>query len=282
MAAIKVQPTAMNALPMPRPIRHLVVASLLGLTLGAAPAWAQNAVNGRALFESTIATSGINTLTGDCTSCHGSVQERRTRIGGSPYAAISLTLATNRVGMAIASVGAMQQYQALSQAQIRDIAAYIADTPETSTEQLDFTATAVNTVTAAQFVELRHAVATSETLKVEGVSITGINPERFTRTSDTCDQQTLPAGGTCRVTITFSSPDTSGTIVPLTFTLRQGNATTTFTRTMYLNGTVAVTSPPPGGGTTDGGDSGGGALGWPWLVALALSLGALARGRRHG
>lgn len=248
-------------------------AALLCLALAsAAPTWAQNAVAGRALFEDTINTTGINTLTGNCTSCHASVQDRRTQIGGSPFAEISLTLATNRLGTAIASQSSMRQFQALSPEQIQDIAAYIADSPETSTDQLNFSASAINTATAAQFVDLRHAVATSETLTVLGVAITGTNGSRFTRTSDTCDQQTLPAGGTCRVTVTYSAPDTAGTMVPLTFTLRQGTSPTTFTRTMFLNGAVDVAMPPAGASDSE---SGGGALGWPWLLALVLATGSL-------
>ena len=253
--------------------RVATAAALLCMALNAAPAWAQNAVSGKALFEDTINASGINTLTGNCTSCHASVQERRTKIGGSPFAEISRTLATNRLGMAIATQPAMQPFQALSAAQIQNIAAYIADTPETSTDQLNFSASAVNTITAAQFVDLRHALATTEALTVVSVAITGANASRFTRTSDTCDQQTLAAGATCRVTITYASPDTAGTMVPMTFTLRQGTSTTNFTRTMFLNGAVAVSAPPPGGASAS--DSGGGALGWPWLVALAAATAAL-------
>ena len=261
--------------------RLLPAAALLCLSLGAAPALAQNAVTGKALFEDTINTTGINTLTGDCTSCHQSVQNRRTKIGGNPYAEISLTTASNRLGTAIGSVSAMKQFQALSAAQIQDLAAYIADTPETSTDQLNFTASAVNTATASQFVDLKHALATTETLRVISVAITGATASRFTRTSDTCDQQTLPAGGSCRVTVTYSAPDTAGSMVPLTFTLRQGTSTTDFTRTMFLNGSVAVTTPPPPGGTASGSDSGGGALGWPWLAALAFGTAALLRSRRR-
>ena len=256
--------------------RIAAAAAVLILGFGAAPCWAQNAVTGRALFENTIATTGLANLTGNCTSCHASVQERRTKIGGSPNAEISLTTATSRVGQAVATVPEMRQFQAFTAAQVQDLGAFIADTPETSTDQLNFTASAVNTPAAEQFVDLKHAKATSETLKVMGVAITGTNAARFTRTSDNCDQQTLQPGGACRVTITYSAPDTSGTIVPLTFTLRQGTSTTDFTRTMFLNGSVAVTAPPPGGGASAiGSDSGGGGLGWRWLAALALASMAL-------
>jgi cytochrome c553 len=241
----------------------------------AAPAWAQNAVAGKALFEDTINATSINTLTGNCTSCHASVQERRTQIGGSPFAEISLTLATNRLGTAIASQSSMRQFQALSAEQIQDIAAYIADTPEVSTDQLDFTAPAVNTFTTSQFVELRNSKAApaTETLRIVKVEITGTAASRYRRSSDTCDQATLAVGGSCRVTVDFSAPDTTTTIVPLVFTLRQGASTTTFSRTVMLNGAVAVAAPP--GGAASGSDSGGGAMGWPWLLALGVATGLL-------
>jgi len=250
-------------------------ATLLCLAWAATPAWAQNAVTGRALFENTINATGINTLTGNCTSCHASVQDRRIQIGGSPFAEISLTLATNRVGIAIASQSAMQQFQALSPEQIRDIAAYIADTPEISTDQLDFTAPAVNTVTTSQFVDLRNSKAApaTETLQVLKVEITGTAASRYRRSSDTCDQATVAVGGSCRVTVEFSAPDTLPTIMPLVFTLRQGTSATTFSRTVLLNGAVAVTAPP--GGAASDSDSGGGAMGWPWLLALGMATGVL-------
>ncbi len=260
----------------PRPKRRLLLAAAaLCLALSAAPGWAQNAVAGRALFEDTINASGINTLTGNCTSCHGSVQERRTKIGGSPFAEISLTLATNRLGTAIASQPAMQQFQALSAEQIQDIAAYIADTPEISTDQLDFTASAVNTFTTSQFVDLRNSKAApvTETLRVVKVEITGTAASRYRRVSDSCDQAIVAVGVSCRVSVDFSAPDTTPTIVPLVFTLRQGTSTTTFSRTVLLNGAVAVTAPPGGGASSS--DSGGGALGWPWLLALGLATGLL-------
>ena len=260
--------------------RRLPVAvATLCLLLSAAPAWAQNAVAGRALFEDTVNASGINPLTGNCNSCHTAVQERRTQIGGSPFAEISLTLATNHLGAAIASQPAMKQFQALSPKQIQDIAAYIADTPEISTDQLDFTATAVNTMTASQSVDLRNSKAApaTETLKVLKVEITGTAAARFRRASDSCDQAIIAVGGSCRVTLDFTAPDTAATIVPLVFSLRQGTSTTSFSRTVLLNGAVAVTAPPAG--TASSGDAGGGALGWPWLIGLALATVALLAAR---
>ena len=260
--------------------RRLPIAvATLCVLLGALPAQAQSAVAGRALFEDTLNATGITTLTGNCTSCHSAIQERRTHIGGSPFAEISLTMATNRLGMAIATQPAMKPFQALSPKQIQDIAAYIADTPEVSTDQLDFTASAINTMTAGQFVDLRNSKAapTTDTVKVVKVEITGTAAARFRRVSDTCDQATVAVGASCRVTVDFTAPDTTQTIVPLVFTLRQGASATTFSRTVLLNGAVAVTAAP--GGSASGSDSGGGALGWPWLVGLALSAAALLAAR---
>ena len=90
----------------------------------------------------------------------------------------------------------------------------------------------------------------------------------------------MAVGGTCRVTVDFSAPDTTGSIVPLVFTLRQGTSTTTFSRTVLLNGAVAVTA-PPGGGASSSESGGGGALGWPWLAALALATTSLLFVRRR-
>ena len=268
--------------PSAGPLITALCALLLSSTAQAQTA--ADPIAGRALFENTIATTGNNTFTGDCTSCHSSIQERRQKIGGSPFAEISLTAAGNRLGVAIGSAAGMSQFQALTQKQIEDLAAYIADTPETSTDQLNFTAAAVNMPTAGQSVDLRHARATGETLQVVSVSITGSAATRFRRSSDSCQMQTLSPGGSCRVTVDYTAPDTAGAIVPMTFTLRQGASSTTFTRTMFLDGATASTSPPGGGGGGGGGgtaDDGGGALGWPWLVGLVLACAALVVARRH-
>jgi cytochrome c553 len=267
-------------------MRHAVIGpGLLAAALAAAPAWAQTAgdpVNGRLLYEDTPNVSTVTNLTGSCTSgCHGNVQNRRTAIGGSAYADISFNLAMTRFTQAVQGVGAMTQFVPLLSAQqgqeARDIAAYIADTPKTTASQLDFTPTAINTATAVQSVDLTSAVAvpTTETLHVLGVAITGAGAARFTRASDMCDQQTLNPGSSCRVSVTFSAPDTAGYQAVLTLSLRQGTSTTTFTRTVALNGAVA-SAPPPGSGSTD---SGGGALSWEWLAGLVLATGLLGYSR---
>jgi cytochrome c553 len=257
------------------------------LTLGimalgaAASAQAQDAAMGKLLFEDTPNISGITNLTGACTSCHGTVENRRTKIGGSRYAEISPALAKERFRLAVASIGAMNQFDALSLSQVDDIAAYLADTPTRSASQLDFTVSAVNTASASQFVDLRHAVATAESLHVMSVAVSGANAARFTRTADTCDQQTLAPAASCRVTMAYSAPDTAGATATLTLTLRQGTSTTDFTRSVALSGVVAST-PPPTAPPAGNGSSGGGALGAGWLAALAVANALLWRRRRTG
>jgi mono/diheme cytochrome c family protein len=260
------------------PLRRIAVALV---ALGAvASAQAQDAAMGKRLFEDTPNVSGINNLTGACTSCHGTVENRRSRIGGSPYAEISVATATERFRLAMASVGAMNQFDALSVAQVNDIAAYLADTPTRSATQLDFTVAAVNTASPSQFVDLRHALATTESLHVMSVGVSGAGVARFTRTADSCDQQTLAPAGSCRVTLAYSAPDTAGATATLTFTLRQGASATVFTRSVALTGAVA-TAPPPSPPPADDGSSGGGALGIGWLAALAVATALLWRGRRE-
>jgi cytochrome c553 len=253
------------------------LATLMVMAFGVvANAQAQDATVGKRLFEDTPNVSGINGLTGACTSCHGTVENRRMKIGGSPYAEISLATATERFRLAMASISAMNQFDALSVEQVNDIAAYLADTPTRSTSELDFTVATVNTASASQFIDLRHAVATTEALHVMSVAVSGANATRFTRTADSCDQQTLAPGASCRVTMAYSAPDTAGVTATLTLTLRQGASTTDFTRSVALSGVVASATPPVGSSS-----SGGGALGAVWLVALATANALLWRSRRQ-
>lgn len=257
-------------------VAALTIAALVGVT----PAQAQNAVTGKLLFEDTPNVSGINTLTGSCTSCHGGVENRRIKIAGDRYVEISVATATERFRLAIASVGPMAQFDALSVEQVQNIAAYLADTPRRSVDRLDLTAAAINTPGVAQSVDLRHAAATAETLHVMSVAVSGTGAARFTRSADSCDQQTLAPGASCRVTVTYAAPDTAGAAASLTITLRQGTSTTDFTRAVALSGAVATTTTPPPPAAS-GTDSGGGALGFGWLFGLATATAALMRTRRH-
>jgi mono/diheme cytochrome c family protein len=262
-------------------LRLAAIALTAMLALPAAAQTGGDAVAGRALFDDTMAATG-QSFSANCTGCHD-VQSRRAMLSGSnnPYGAVTWDSAAGRLVSAITGgVPAMSQFGGvLTPQQVYDLAAYIADTPRTSATALDFSASAVNTPSAAQDVDLRHAVAIDEPLEVVSVAISGSGAARFTRTSDTCDAQTLVAGASCRVSLSFSSPDTQGRTASLDFTLRQGASSTTFTRSVALTGVASgtTTPPPPVGGS---GDDGGGALGLGWLAALAAAVAALSRRRR--
>lgn len=245
----------------------------------ASPALAQDAVQGRRLFVDTINTTRLTTLTGNCTSCHGSVENRRIKIGGSRYAEISPALASDRFRVAVASVSAMQQFEALTAEHVQDLAAYLADTPRVSEAQLDFTATAVNTVTAPKSVQLVHSVATEKTLRVVGVAVEGLEAARFSRSADGCDGQTLPPSGTCAVSVQFAARDNAGRSASVVFTLQESGSSETFTRSVALTGAVAPSSaPPPAQTPASAADSGGGGAVVPgWAAALALAVLALQR-----
>lgn len=259
--------------PLPR------LAALAVAVLAPFAVCAQDAQIGKRLFEDTVAVTGLNNLTGNCTSCHATVQNRRIKIAGSATAEISLGLASDRLRVAIVSVGSMAQFSALNPEQVQHLAAYMADTPRRSVAQLDFVAQAVNTVTAVQTVDLRHAVATTTPLQVLGVAIGGNDAARFRRTADSCDQQTLLPGASCRVAVSYTAPDTAGATAPMTFTLREGNAGASFTRTVTLQGTVAVTAPPVNPAPTA--DGGGGAVSWLWVLGVGLAAGVLRLARRN-
>lgn len=267
---------------MPHRLRHAAIALAALLTLPAAAQTTDDPVAGRALFDDTMAETG-QTFSANCSGCH-SVQSRRAQLSGSndPFGMIAWDLAAGRLVNAITGgVPEMSQFGGvLTQRQVYDLAAYLADTPRTSSTALDFSASAVNTPSAAQDIDLRHAVATDESLSVVSVSISGSSAARFTRSADACETQTLAPGASCRISLNFSSPDTQGHTASLDLTLRQGASTTTFTRSVALTGVASsTTTPPPPAGGNDS-DSGGGALGLGWLAALGAAVAALSRRRR--
>ena len=274
------------------PTRWLLTgAALACLALWAAPSVAQTSGDptvGKRLFEDTSNESGIGAL-GNCTNCHN-VQDRRNRIAtgsnsATPiFTAITFDRAQSHFGAAIGNNigGVMGQFNQLSGEQIANISAYLADTPKTSVAQLSFTASAINTNTLPQSVDLNNSI-TNGTLTITGVTITGSGAARFNSTSDTCNAQTLAASSllttnSCRVMVRFSAPDTAIYTASLNLTMRVQGSMTTFTRAVPLSGQVGTPTPPPA--TSGGGDDGGGALGWAWLSGLALATAVLARRRR--
>lgn len=266
------------------PTRWLLTgAALACLVLWAGPGWAQSSadpVTGKALFDNTNEASGLNNFTADCIQCHSpGVQNRRTAIGGSPYADISLDTAMSRLGSAVGRVGGMTQFSRLGD-DLQHIAAYIADTPKTNASELDFSPTAVNTSTLSQSVDLANAI-TSGSLTITAVAVTGTSAARFTVSADSCTSQTLPAStlatpSSCRVAVRFSAPDMALHTATLRMTMRVEGSTTTFTREVALSGRVATTTQPNPGSD----DTGGGGLGLVWLGGLALATGVLGRRRR--
>ena len=260
-----------------RPISAPLALALSVLAFAAQAQTADNPVTGKALFENTALASG-NAGLPSCTSCHGSVEARRSQISGTgdSFADITFDTAMTRFTAALATQPDMRPLRVLTNQQVRDIAAYIADTPKTTPEsesQLNFSA-ALNGNSAAQTVSLKHSTAVSENLQITSVAAVGTGAANFVLAKAGCEGVTLAPAGTCSITVTYA-PTTSAVSTPdLVFTMKQGASTTTFERVLFLNGSIASTTPP----ATDSG--GGGALGLGWLAALGTAVAALARRRR--
>jgi cytochrome c553 len=240
-------------------------------------------VRGKALFDNTPGASGIGTIVRSCPDCHLTVADRRVRIAETSgldwgaFADIDLDTALTRFAQAVQSQSqaGMGQYQVLSDQQKRDIAAYLGDTPETTPEndsQLSFTATAINTISMAQPVVLKHAIATTTNLQVVSVQVAGTEAGNFSVTQQCVGP--LTPGSQCIASVTYSPRNANASTPDLVFTLRQGTSGD-FERVLRLSGSVAGTTPPPASGE----DSGGGALGSTWLAGLVFAIGLLARRR---
>ncbi|MBX3605487.1 MAG: hypothetical protein KF788_09450 [Piscinibacter sp.] len=241
---------------------------------------ADDPLAGRTLFNNTPSSGGAG-ITMSCPQCHGSVEDRRARISGSndPYADISFDTAMTRFAGAVQNQSAMAQFRTLTQQQARNIAAYLADTPETLPEhesQLTFSATAANTSSAPQTVTIRHAVATNESLTIVGVQAFGAEAGNFS-VQPACNGLVLAPAGSCQFTVTYTPRNTNLSAPDLVITLRQGTSTTQFERVLFLSASIAGTPPPANAGD----DSGGGALDARGLAALALAVALLARRRRR-
>lgn len=264
-----------------RPTPAPLALALSVLAFAAQAQSADNPVAGQALFENTPAASGKAGITMSCPACHGSVQDRRSAIsaatgnGGDINADISFDAAMTRFTQALTGQPDMRPFQALELQQVRNIAAYLADTPKTtptSESQLNFSA-ALNGNSAAQTVSLKHSTAVDENLQVTSVAASGTGAANFVLGKAGCEGVTLTPANSCSITVTYA-PSTAGVSAAyLVFTMKQGASTTTFERVLYLNGSIASTTPP----ADDSG--GGGALGGGWLAALGLAIGALARRR---
>ncbi len=267
-------------------VRFLTCA--LAFSVISAPVFAQtpagDAERGKALFDNPAQASGNNGLM-SCSSCHGSVQDRRAVIsqntGGAndPYANIEFETAMTRLVAALQGQQAMAAFRVLTAQQVADIAAYLADTPKTnpaSETRLDFSA-ANNAFSAARSVTLTHARATSENLVVTDVAVFGAGASQFVLgNAAQCEGVTLLPGNNCQINVTYSPTTNAAASAELVLTMRQGPSTNpTFERVLPLSGSIAAAG--GGGGSSD---DGGGALGLGWLAALGAAVAGLSRRRR--
>jgi mono/diheme cytochrome c family protein len=269
------------------PTRWLLAgAGVACLALWAAPSSAQTSGDpqaGEALFADVANIAAMPSVVfNNCTDCHGSVQERRIHIGGSPFADISFDTAAARLRGQISAQAAdqMGQYRALSGPQIADIAAYIADTPKVTATGLSalntlaFSASASG-VGVSKSLTIRHSLATGENLQIKSVSLAS-GTSAFTRGNQCPTNMLLAPAGTCTFSVSYTPSSTAAESKLLTITMQQG--TVSFTRTITLNGSLAGVTQPSAPAPAD--DSGGGALGGLWLSGLALATAMLARRRR--
>jgi mono/diheme cytochrome c family protein len=264
------------------------VASLFALLLLPGLARAQgDPVVGRDLYQDTAGVSGLN-LSASCSNCHGTVQQLRTqRFGSTAWGDVSFDQAGTRLVSGMNRIADMAQFRQLSQQQVEDIAAYIADVPRTGASTLAFTAPAVGSE-VTQVITLQHAIsatAAGQQLVVTGTRLGGAaaTPSTtpvngFNLVSNGCAGQTLNAAGTCTLSVRYLA-SASPANVALELQLRVGS--TNFSRSVALQGSLAgAAPPPPGGAPAPGADSGGGgALGLGWLLALMAAATGLARRR---
>lgn len=269
--------TSCDANPATAWVRTL---SALLLAAAATAAQAGDAARGRLLFEFTSATTGNATLQ-RCSDCHrdfigssnGSfldpVVGLRRSIGGSPFPVISVDLARSRLSTVGLNQPEMEQFKTtLSTQDLDDLAAYIADTPRTSVDALQLSASAVQGSDSG-FITLTHSTATTFPLIVASVVMVGSDASAFVASG--CLGQTLTAGNQCTVQVQFTAADTSRRDAQVFFTLLQQGRT--INRTVAVTGGVAGVTPPSSGGglNPNPGNTGGGALGGAWLAAMAAA-----------
>ena len=262
--------------------RRLLVALPLALVVFGSPAVAQtasgDAVRGKALFDNPATASGNPGLP-TCSSCHGSVEARRSVVsqnsGGAadPYADITFDMAMTRLSQALQRQE-MAAFRVLTAQQVYDLGAYLADTPKTnpaSESQINLVA-ALNTSSTPRTVTLTHARATSENLVVSRVELFGTGAANFViGNRQNCEGVTLAPAQSCSVTVTFAPTSSGVSTADLVLTMRQGPSTNpSFERVLSFSGAVS-------GGSSS--DDGGGALGLGWLLALGAAVAGLSRRR---
>jgi cytochrome c553 len=271
------------------PTRWLLVgAALACLALWAAPSSAQTAtpdpVRGKLLFADAPNVQGVpDGITRACQNCHNGVENRRAAIShASAFADVSFDKAIERFGVAIngnfGGADGMGQYSQLDAADIRNIAAYLADTTKLTADGLSdtgvlaFTASAVGSP-VTKTLTVKHGTTAPENLQIKSVALAAGGTTAFTFGTG-CNNVTRAPAGTCSFAVTYTPTSTSEEGRDLTVTLQQGSSV--FTRVVRLDASVA-TAP---GTSNGGGGGGGGALGLTWLAGLALATITLARRKR--
>lgn len=215
--------------------RHLLC--LLPLLLAGLSAQAQNATNGKTLYNTRFGTQNQG-----CYSCHGIqgntlVNNQKIRNGVNAPTVIQRAITNNTGGM-----GFLGPF--LNSSQIADIAAYLgnpslagASSPAASVSPatLSFTSTNVGATSAAQTVTLSNTGTAALSLSTIAVSNAS-----FAVSGGTCAAGgSVAAGGSCTATVVFR-PSAAGSVsATLTFT---HNASPT-TSTVTLSGTGVALAP---------------------------------------
>jgi len=242
--------------------RVLRAAAALMLVVTAPVAFAQDSPTaGKTLFENNPVQA--------CTACHGNVENRRAAI--DPGGDLDFDLVLAAFLNAIAAQPQMNAFNGgLTAQQKRNIAAYIADVPKARPNLVDFSASATNTETAATTINFSNAVTATSGLVLGSVGLTGSSVDFLIKTTGTTcsNNQTLAAGASCNVSVSFRTATGSTKTALLNFPYTQSGAMTT--RTAQLTGTVANQTPPSSGAPSGG--AGALAAGWAGLLLLAMGL----------
>jgi MYXO-CTERM domain-containing protein len=242
-----------------RCVRGVAVALLV---IATPVAFAQDPTAGRTLFSSNSVQA--------CTACHFNVENRRAAIDPGGDLDFEFVLATFL--NAISTFTAMRQFDTLTPQEKRDIAAYIADVPKATPNLVNYNATNTGTETAAQTITFTNAV-TGSALTLGSIGLTGNSADFVIKTTGTTcsNNQTLAAGASCKVSVSFLTATGSTKTALLNFPYTQAGSANT-TRTAQLMGTVATQPPPSSATPPDDGGGGSFGVGWAGLLLLALRL----------